>query len=258
MAASILVFSYLQDREEQEGREQEAAEQLITSSQFFQAMDALMLTTQQKIEVRKFWRNLCKRKKTERDAEESEGSDRRQTDDVARLVSSAVAGQHAAPTTMSLHVWEVQEFAREYKEVFPDTFPEEQVLEATRRAAESAGQVVGLVGSTSSMIRSTGKRFQDIAKDTKDEMQGAVHRTVRRYLEGALDVVADRLKNTIKDPYMPAYLKSNIDLAVDQFMPDVKVEIFRKTRELFTTESGAPRLNSSVEVPAARVLDEVC
>ncbi|GLD95299.1 hypothetical protein PINS_up003943 [Pythium insidiosum] len=258
MAASMLVFSYLQEREEQEGREQEAAEQHISSSQFFQAVDALTLTTQQKIEVRKFWRNLCKRKIVEqRAAAASEASDRRQTIDDNTAVSKAVTEQRTGSEPLSLHVWEIQEFAREYKEVFPETFPEELVLEATRRAAESAIQVVGLVGSTSSMIRSTGKRFQDIAKDTKDEMQGAVHRTVRRYLESALDVVADRLKSTVKDPYMPAYLQSNIDLAVDQFMPDVKVEIFRKTRELFTVESSASRPNQMIEAPSTRTVEEL-
>ena len=61
--------------------------------------------------------------------------------------------------------------------------------------------------STSTMIVSTGKRLNHIAKDTKDEVQFAMHRTVRKVLESALDIVAARLKQTLKDPDMPTYLK---------------------------------------------------
>jgi hypothetical protein len=222
MSASVIVFTFLQEREEQEGRELLAAEQLISSAQFFQAMESLRLTTQQKIEMRKFWHNLCKRVARDQ-REEAAGADGTPTDD--------------PPPVESIPVWEIQHVAREYKQVFPDIFPADEVLEATRLAAEAGLQWNGIVGSTSSMIRSTGKRFQDIANDTKIEMQGAVHRTMRKYLERSLDVVADRLKHSLKDRHMPMYLKTNIDSAVDQFMPDVKVEIFRKTRDLFAQEA---------------------
>lgn len=232
MTASMAVFSFLQEREEQEGREQLAAEQLISSSNFFQAMESLQLTTQQKIEMRKFWRNLCNRVAMEKRTYNTESEAATSSTTVA-----TVAGEDTSSQVRSVPMWEIQHFAREYKQVYPDIFPSEHALQAAHIAADAASQWNGIVESTSSMIRSTGKRFQDIAKDTKDEMQGAVHRTVRKYLERALDVVANRLKHTLKDPYMPEYLKANIDLAIEQFIPDVKVEIFRKTRDLFVQEA---------------------
>ncbi|KAJ8516143.1 hypothetical protein ON010_g18480 [Phytophthora cinnamomi] len=95
------------------------------------------------------------------------------------------------------------------------------------------------------MIKSTGKRLNHIAKDTKDEVQFAMHRTVRKVLESALDIVAARLKQTLKDPDMPGYLKTNIDIGIEQFMPDVKMEIFRKTRELFGQDSSTSALEKA-------------
>ncbi|TMW62940.1 hypothetical protein Poli38472_005558 [Pythium oligandrum] len=247
MSASVVVFSFLQEREEQEGREQEAAEMVVSSAHFFQAMESLQLTTQQKIEMRKFWRNLCNRKVQETRNEEEAASEASKTTEGDGETTLATAMAPSDPN-LQLRVWEIQHFAREYKQVFPEIFPDEQVLAATRLAADAASQWNGIVQSTSSMIRSTGKRFHGLAMDTKDEMQGAMQRTVRKYLERALDVVADRLKHSLKDRHMPFYLQSNIDLAVDQFMPDVKVEIFRKTRDLFTQDSAAQPVPALTEI----------
>ncbi|KAL3668861.1 hypothetical protein V7S43_006153 [Phytophthora oleae] len=221
MSAGVFVFSFLQEREEMEDQEIESAERPVSTELFFQAMENMpQLSAQQRLEMRRFWRNLTNKKQQRR---LSIGSS-----------DSLDADQEA---NAELLVRDVQLFAQEYKRVFPDIFPEKQVLDAAEQAADAAEQLPtawgGIVGSTSTMILSTGKRLNHIAKDTKDEVQFAMHRTVRKVLERALDIVAARLKQTLKDPDMPSYLKTNIDIGIEQFMPDVKMEIFKKTREFF-------------------------
>lgn len=208
MSAGVVVFSFLQEREEREDQQLEWAERPVTDALFFRAMEDMPLTAQQRLEMRRFWRNLSRK----------------------RLLSGDEVEQQ-------LVVRDVQQFAQEYKRVFPDIFPEQQVLDAAERAADAGDGIPtvwnGFVGSTSNMIVSTGKRLNHIARDTKGEVQLAMQRTVRKVLESALDIVAARLKQALKDPDMPGYLKSNIDIGIEQFMPDVKMEIFKKTGELF-------------------------
>ncbi|OWZ21787.1 hypothetical protein PHMEG_0003618 [Phytophthora megakarya] len=235
MSAGVFVFSFLQEREELEDQEWESAERPVSTELFFQAMDAMpQLSSQQRLEMRQFWRNLTNKKQQRRLSIDSDSSDAQQEANSATLV-----------------VRDVQLFAQEYKRVFPDIFPEQQVLDAAERAADAAEQLPtawsGIVGSTSIMIKSTTKRLNHIAQDTKDEVQFAMHRTVRKVLESALDIVASRLKQTLKDPDMPTYLKTNIDIGIEQFMPDVKMEIFRKTRELFGQDSESSALDQTVK-----------
>ncbi|KAF1334310.1 hypothetical protein FI667_g2175, partial [Globisporangium splendens] len=243
MSAGVFVFSYLQEREEREDQEQLAAERVVKTEHFFDAMEQLQLSSQQRLEMRKFWRNLCNKYdqlRANRANEDEEGSAGQST---SVLLPSA-PGATDRDTTAKISVGDIQKFAQEYKKVFPDIFPEQQVLDATEIAAEATmNSWNGIVESTSTMILSTGKRLNDIAKDTKGGVELAMHRTVRKYLERALDIVADRLKQALKDPHMPKYLKSNIDIAIEQFMPDVKVEIFRKTRALFRKTSSATLLS---------------
>ncbi|CAH0488177.1 unnamed protein product [Peronospora farinosa] len=222
MSAGVIVFSFLQEREKMEDKEIESARRPVSTELFFQAMENMpYLSNQQRLEMRRFWRNLTK--KHQRRLVRSNNNDLKNTEEEL--------------TIDHLVLRDVQGFAQEYKRVFPDIFPEKQVLEAAEIAADPAKRVSttwsGFMDSTSTMILSTGKRLNHIAKDTKDEVQFAMHRTVRKVLESALNIVATRLKQTLKDPDMPSYLKSNIDIAIEQFMPDVKIEIFRKTRELF-------------------------
>uniref|UniRef100_K3WUT2 Uncharacterized protein n=1 Tax=Globisporangium ultimum (strain ATCC 200006 / CBS 805.95 / DAOM BR144) TaxID=431595 RepID=K3WUT2_GLOUD len=240
MSAGVFVFSYLQEREEREDQEQLAAERVVKTEHFFHAMEQLQLSSQQRLEMRKFWRNLCNKYDQMRTNRAGEGEESSADRAAAGLLPSA-PGAIDRDTTAKISVGDIQRFAQEYKKVFPDIFPEQQVLDATEIAAEATMNAWnGIVESTSTMILSTGKRLNDIAKDTKGGVELAMHRTVRKYLERALDIVADRLKQALKDPHMPKYLKSNIDIAIEQFMPDVKVEIFRKTRALFRkTSSGA-------------------
>jgi hypothetical protein len=84
-------------------------------------------------------------------------------------------------------------------------------------------------------------KFFEIAAGTKGGMQQVMHRAVRKYLERALDVFAERLKQSLKDKDMPQYLQTNIDVAVEQFLPDVKVELFRKTKDLFVAVPALQR-----------------
>lgn len=232
MSAGVLVFSYLQEREEREDEKQLAAEREVRSEHFFTAIEQLELAPQQRLEMRKFWRNLCKR------LAQAAANDPATATDSDSSNHSSSSSTDALPV-VKVTVGDVQQYAQEYKKVFPALFPEQQVLEATELAAEATLNAWnGIVESTSSMLLSTGKRLNDIAKDTKGGVELAMHRTVRKYMEKALDIVAERLKRALKDPHMPSYLKRNIDVAIEQFMPDVKVEIFRKTRALFRGSSS--------------------
>ncbi|KAF4321439.1 hypothetical protein G195_005345 [Phytophthora kernoviae 00238/432] len=223
MSAGVFVFSFLQEREELEDQELESAERPVSTELFFQAMENMQLSTQERLEMRRFWRNLCKKQRLRSNSCDS--------------IMTLEGPQTEDDAADELVVRDVQLFAQEYKRVFPDIFPEKQVLDAAERAADAGENLPtawnGIVGSTSAMIVSTGKRLNHIAQDTKGEVQSAMHRTVRKVLESALDIVASRLKQTLKDPNMPSYLKTNIDIGIEQFMPDVKMEIFKKTRELF-------------------------
>ncbi|KAG3121732.1 hypothetical protein PI124_g987 [Phytophthora idaei] len=236
MSTGVLVFSYLQEREEMEDQELESAERPVSTELFFQAMENMpQLSPQQRLEMRRFWRNLTNKKQQRR-----------------LSIGSSDSMDADQEINTELVVRDVQLFAQEYKRVFPDIFPEKQVLDAAERAADAADQLPtawsGIVGSTSTMIMSTGKRLNHIAKDTKDEVQLAMHRTVRKVLERALNIVAARLKHTLKDPDMPSYLKTNIDIGIEQFMPDVKMEIFRKTRELFGQDSATIEAEKAAKV----------
>lgn len=233
MSAGVLVFSFLQEREEMEDQEIELAERPVSTELFFQAMENMpQLSPQQRLEMRRFWRNLTNKKQLRR-----------------LSIGSSDSLDAEQEINTELVVRDVQLFAQEYKRVFPDIFPEKQVLDAAEKAADVADQHStawsDIVGSTSTMIVSTGKRLNHIAKDTKDEVQSVMHRTVRKVLERALDIVAARLKQTLKDPDMPSYLKTNIDIGIEQFMPDVKMEIFRKTRELFGQDPGTNEVEDS-------------
>ncbi|RLN82915.1 hypothetical protein BBJ28_00000884 [Nothophytophthora sp. Chile5] len=250
MSAGVFVFSFLQEREALEAEEQESAERPVTTELFLQAMEDMpQLSAQQRLEMRRFWRNLCKKQQRQLVRTSSGRSISNGSEDGAVLETEG-----SALASVELVVGDIQRFAQEYKQVFPDIFPEKQVLDATERAAEAAENQPavwnGIVGSTSAMILSTGKRLNHIAQDTKGEVQLAMHRTMRKYLERALDIVASRLKHALKDPDMPSYFKTNIDIGIEQFMPDVKMEIFRKTRDLFGQESsprprGIPSNSSS-------------
>ncbi|KAI9913973.1 hypothetical protein PsorP6_005535 [Peronosclerospora sorghi] len=243
MSVSVYVFSYLQEREELEDKKMELAERRVSTEMFFQAMEKMPhLSAQDRIEMLRFWRNLIKRQHNLRQRSSTDKRGRVDPED----------------ETMQDHVvvHDVHRFAQEYKRVFPDRFPEKQVLEAVEHAAEDAAVRVpnawtGLVDGTSTMLLSTGKRLNEIAKGTKDEVQFAMHRTVRNVLERALDIVAARLKEKVKDPDMPEYLKTNIDVGIEQFMPDVKMEIFRKTRDLFGTDATVAKTRATIETPRA-------
>lgn len=212
MSAGVFVFSFLQEREEREYEEQEFLEREISSAHFLEAMERTpALSGPERLEMRKFWRNLRNRQLLDagaggggRDATLDAASASDDDDDLQKQQ------QKQQQERATILVGDVLRFAQEYKKVFPDIFPEQQVVavaELAVEAAESPAAWNGIVESTSTMILSTGKRLNDIAKDTKGEVQMAMHRTVRRTLERALDIVADRLKQALKDPHMPSYLK---------------------------------------------------
>lgn len=213
MSAGVFVFSFLQEREEREYEEQEFLEREISSTHFLEAMERTpALTAPERLEMRKFWRNLRNRQLLDSGADGGERDSPQETGGTDEDQQKQQQQQQRA----TILVGDILRFAQEYKKVFPDIFPEQQVMVVTElavEAAESPAAWNGIVESTSTMILSTGKRLNDIAKDTKGEVQMAMHRTVRRTLERALDIVADRLKQALKDPHMPSYLKvTNQDL----------------------------------------------
>jgi hypothetical protein len=214
MSAGVFVFSFLQEREEREYEEQEFLEREISSAHFLEAMERTpTLSAPERLEMRKFWRNLRNRQLLDAGAG---GGDRDAALDASASDDDQQQKQQQQERATIL-VGDVLRFAQEYKKVFPDIFPEQQVVavaELAVEAAESPAAWNGIVESTSTMILSTGKRLNDIAKDTKGEVQMAMHRTVRRTLERALDIVADRLKQALKDPHMPSYLKVTVALTL--------------------------------------------
>ncbi|KAF0697056.1 Aste57867_12240 [Aphanomyces stellatus] len=130
-----------------------------------------------------------------------------------------------------------------YAQRYPQEFPLPQMLHAVSVVTESTAPSLSPPSPPTVRRRSTlslvGNKLFEMAVDTKGGMQDAMHRAVRRYLERALDLFAERLKEAIKDKDMPMYLQANIDVAVDQFLPDVKVELSRKTKDLFVAPPAA-------------------
>ena len=210
MSVSVLVFSFLQEREQIKDKKSESAERSVSTKRFFEAIERMShLTTAQRVEIQRFWRNLSTKKHPQHRRKcrnyrlgKCHSSLSLETKDEGRDDNQVIVMK------------DVQDFALEYTRVFPKTFPETQVLEAAEKAADAGehGGTAwsGLVDSTSTMIVSTGKRLNHIAKDTKDEVQLAMHRTVRKVLESALDIVAGKLQQTLKDPDMPEYLKVSL------------------------------------------------
>ena len=74
-------------------------------------------------------------------------------------------------------------------------------IKAIRLSPSKTRQAIG------SYLISTGKRVQEFAAGTRNEMQDSIHRTVRRYLARALDIMAAQLKMALKDDDMPVYLQ---------------------------------------------------
>ncbi|OQS03690.1 hypothetical protein THRCLA_03996 [Thraustotheca clavata] len=144
---------------------------------------------------------------------------------------------------------EITLHAQAYAQRYPQEFPLATIL----KALSIAGSHRTIDSTATIRRRSTlsvvGNKLFDLAADTKGGMQNAMHRAVRKYLERALDIFAERLKDSVKDKDMPMYLQTNIDVAVDQFLPDVKVELFRKTKDLFVAATSKPPLQRKYSQP---------
>lgn len=97
--------------------------------------------------------------------------------------------------------------------------------------------------SMNSILLSTGEKVKNIARGTRVEIQSVVHRTVQKYLVWVLDIIAMQLKRSMKDEDMPVCLKSTIDTMVDNVMPDIKVEIAKKTRDYLSPTNASSQRN---------------
>ncbi|ETW06978.1 hypothetical protein H310_03080 [Aphanomyces invadans] len=161
-----------------------------------------------------------------------------------------------------------------YAQRYPHEFPLPQLLHAlsvvtntnpsmlTSQISSNSSNASPPVVRRRSTLSLVGNKLFEMAVDTKGGMQDAMHRAVRRYLERALDLFAEKLKEAIKDKDMPVYLQANIDVAVDQFLPDIKVELSRKTKDLFvatthvasaTAVTSFPRLSDHPQTLADRL-----
>ncbi|RHY38805.1 hypothetical protein DYB30_008298 [Aphanomyces astaci] len=167
-------------------------------------------------------------------------------------LSATVSVESAIPVSVAVAQMQL------YSQRYPQEFPFPQLLHALSVVTHANATTLTSPPSPSPPLppaaprrRSTlslvGNKLFEMAVDTKGGMQDAMHRAVRRYLERALDLFAERLKEAIKDKDMPLYLQANIDVAVDQFLPDIKVELSRKTKDLFvaTTNSQPPASTGS-------------
>lgn len=85
------------------------------------------------------------------------------------------------------------------------------LMQGTRRSSRpdrtTSSSPPGIQSKMGSLLLSTGKRVRDGVVLAKDGMQERVHRIVQRYLSNALDIMAGRLKRTLKDEDMPEALK---------------------------------------------------
>ena len=65
--------------------------------------------------------------------------------------------------------------------------------------------------------------FQDTMQDRFD-----------KWLDSKMNILGEKLKDLLKDPYMPEPLRQTIDDAVDLVLPDLKLALFIKTDEYIT------------------------
>ena len=70
--------------------------------------------------------------------------------------------------------------------------------------------------------------FQDTIQDRFD-----------RWLDAKMNILGEKLKELLKDPYMPEPLRHTIDDAVDFVLPDLKLALFIKTDEYITFRAPA-------------------
>ncbi|RHY29726.1 hypothetical protein DYB32_004896 [Aphanomyces invadans] len=110
-----------------------------------------------------------------------------------------------------------------YAQRYPHEFPLPQLLHAlsvvtntnpsmlTSQISSNSSNASPPVVRRRSTLSLVGNKLFEMAVDTKGGMQDAMHRAVRRYLERALDLFAEKLKEAIKDKDMPVYLQTLAD-----------------------------------------------
>ena len=73
-------------------------------------------------------------------------------------------------------------------------------------------------------------------------LQDGLQASFEKRIEQTLDIVAVKVKVSIKDDYMPVALQGIIDDAVDSLMPDIKIAVFERTDAYLATQSPLKRV----------------
>lgn len=82
-------------------------------------------------------------------------------------------------------------------------------------------------------------------------IQQGLQTRVENFLDQQMDVVGEKFKGLVKDPYMPIQIQSTIDDFVDVLLPDIKLALFTKTNEYISAYRAkrSPRRRRASEAP---------
>ncbi|GBG32227.1 Hypothetical Protein FCC1311_084522 [Hondaea fermentalgiana] len=85
-------------------------------------------------------------------------------------------------------------------------------------------------------------------------LQESLQTRVEGFLDQQMDMVGEKFKGLVKDPYMPLRIQSTIDDFVDVLLPDIKLALFTKTNEYIRSYRAkrTPRRRRPSEAAFAR------
>ena len=144
---------------------------------------------------------------------------------------------------------------QEYMESHPDWRPRKQ--QAFLQAAQLASTSRTPLRTISTPLHIINPFvWRNVVYNFADErrlaMNGMLHSMVLGYVDTVVDAVAKKIKGLVVDEEMPLALQSHLEDSVDRLMPDVKLELARKTRAYFTPER-VPRTQRKVSISQEHV-----
>eukprot|EP00948_MAST-09A_sp_MAST-9A-sp1_P003703 g3703.t1 len=81
-------------------------------------------------------------------------------------------------------------------------------------------------------------------------LQESLQLTVENRLEQAVDLLAEKVKEKIKDDDMPAFIQDIVDETVETMLPDIKITLFTKTGEYLLSPN-----RGSTAIPRQRLVE---
>jgi len=81
----------------------------------------------------------------------------------------------------------------------------------------------------------------NLVGQTTASFQDNVQQRFELWLDSQMDTIGEKVKELLKDPFMPLSLKNTIDDAVDLILPDLKLALFKKTDEYIKNRSPVNR-----------------